>query len=68
MGFTLSGYNRHREARRFIRLTIEHQGGNKTVRDDYNSTVTQRTEVNPDLIVLRVRADGSLFPFKAGQV
>ena len=37
------------------------------MQDDYNATVTQRRELNPDLIILRVRSDGSLFPFKAGQ-
>ncbi len=35
--------------------------------DNDNATVIQRTEMNPDLVVLRVRSDGPLFPFKAGQ-
>ena len=32
-----------------------------------NATVIQRTELNPDLIIIRVRPDGPLFDFKAGQ-
>ena len=37
------------------------------VKGDYNATVVQRTELNPDLIILRVKSDGSLFQFKSGQ-
>ena len=32
-----------------------------------NATVIQRAELNPDLIIVRVRPDGPLFDFKAGQ-
>ena len=32
-----------------------------------NATVLQRAELNPDLIVIRVRPDGPMFDFKAGQ-
>ena len=35
--------------------------------DVYNATVIQRTDLNPDLIILRVKSNGLLFPFEAGQ-
>ena len=35
--------------------------------DIYNATVIQRTELNPDLIILRVRSDSPLFHFQSGQ-
>ena len=34
---------------------------------DYNATVIQKTEINPELIILRVAPDGELFDFKPGQ-
>ncbi len=34
---------------------------------DFNATVTHHEEVSPDLIVLRVRPRGTLFPFQPGQ-
>jgi ferredoxin--NADP+ reductase len=33
----------------------------------YNATVVAREEINPELIILRVRPDGPLFGFKPGQ-
>jgi ferredoxin--NADP+ reductase len=33
----------------------------------YNATVTGREEVNPQLVILRVQPDGTLFDFKPGQ-
>ena len=35
--------------------------------DVYSATVIGRTELNPDLIILRVKLDGPLFRFAAGQ-
>ena len=35
--------------------------------DVYSATVIGRTELNPDLIILRVKPDGPLFRFAAGQ-
>jgi len=35
--------------------------------DPYNATVVGREEINPQLLILRVRPDGELFDFKPGQ-
>lgn len=35
--------------------------------DPYNATVIGREEINPQLLILRVRPDGTLFEFKPGQ-
>ena len=35
--------------------------------DPYNATVIGREEINPQLVVLRVRPDGNVFDFKPGQ-
>lgn len=35
--------------------------------DPYNACVIAREEINPALLVLRVKSDGELFTFKAGQ-
>jgi len=37
------------------------------IRNAYNATVTARTEVNPQLVVLQVQPDETLFDFKPGQ-
>ena len=37
------------------------------VTSPYNATVTARTEVNPQLVVMQVQPDGTLFDFKPGQ-
>jgi ferredoxin--NADP+ reductase len=36
-------------------------------KDPYNATVIGREEINPQLLILRVRSDGDLFDFKPGQ-
>ncbi len=33
----------------------------------YNATVIGREEINPQLVILRIQADGALFDFKSGQ-
>ena len=38
-----------------------------SLRLDYNATIVQKIEVNPELIILRVAPDGELFDFKPGQ-
>ena len=35
--------------------------------DNYNASVGQRVDLNPDLIILRVATDDPLFDFQAGQ-
>lgn len=40
---------------------------NAAPNDPYNASVIGREELNPALLVLRVKADGELFAFKAGQ-
>jgi ferredoxin--NADP+ reductase len=35
--------------------------------DPYNATVIGREEINPQLVILRVRPDGDMFDFKPGQ-
>lgn len=35
--------------------------------DPYNATVVGREEINPQLLILRVRPDGELFDFRPGQ-
>jgi ferredoxin/flavodoxin---NADP+ reductase len=37
------------------------------IKDPYNATVVGREEINPQLLILRVRPDGPLFEFKPGQ-
>jgi ferredoxin/flavodoxin---NADP+ reductase len=37
------------------------------IRNCYNATVTARTEVNPQLVVVQVQPDATLFDFKPGQ-
>jgi ferredoxin--NADP+ reductase len=38
-----------------------------TTKDPYNATVIGREEINPQLVILRVKPDASLFDFKPGQ-
>jgi ferredoxin--NADP+ reductase len=40
---------------------------NTTPALDYNATLIGREEINPQLVILRVRPDGELFPFTPGQ-
>jgi ferredoxin--NADP+ reductase len=37
------------------------------IQSSYNATVIGREEINPQLVILRVRPDGELFDFKPGQ-
>src|SRR5689334_5651328 len=38
-----------------------------TNQDPYNATVVGREEINPQLLIMRVRPDGQLFEFRPGQ-